>query len=83
MSFHLSPSAGLTAVEAADFGDLFHQAAELARREGRATVWMLQSAFGINTCRAARVVDALERTGQVPPEIRARPRAAALRPLST
>lgn len=82
MSCHLSSDHGLTAVETADFGDVFPSAVELARREGRASVWMLQSSLGLSACRAARVFDALERLALVPPEIRQRPRAAALRPLA-
>ena len=76
MSFHLPSSTGLTDEEAADFGELFAQAVDLARRDGHASVAILQESLGVSYCRAVRVHDALQRLGVIPPEIRPRTRAA-------
>ena len=76
MSFHLPSSTGLTDEEATDFGELFAQAVDLARRDGHASVAILQESLGVSYCRAVRVHDALQRLGVIPPEIRPRTRAA-------
>lgn len=72
----------LTPAEAADFGDMFGDAVGLVSEEGRVSTWSLQTHLGIRYCRAARIVDAMERLGIVRGEVGSRP-PAVLIPLQT
>lgn len=68
----------LTAAEAVDFGGIFAEAVALVSEEGRVSTWALQTHLGIGYCRAARIVDAMERLGIVRPEVGSRPPAVLI-----
>jgi DNA segregation ATPase FtsK/SpoIIIE-like protein len=65
----------LTPSEAADFGEDFSHAIAAIRRGGRASTAVLQEQLQVSYCRAARMLDAMERLGLVPPAVSRKPRA--------
>lgn len=67
---------GLSQTEAADFGEIFPEAIAVVRREGRASTAAIEAQLNVSYCRAARMVDAMERLGIIPPQICSRPRGA-------